>query len=243
MVRDGNAVYATTNFKAPIQQAFQYLIPTLVIWLDGELIYLSPRTDLMSSQETTIKFQILPEEDSKDGEAVCFQVLNNMLSKLTPGNHKLIVGWTASGGHTYDALGWYGEINLAAGDFNRWTATANNVHAGNVSKNELPSAFTSNPTLESKMVATTNRYARSQGWKEIFSKAVITSDWYTIRHELTGVILGRKRSASICATWPDGHCTFQDMGFKQDYDGSKYSSTLIWNGVGSQTEIECHKIK
>ena len=243
LVRDGNAVYATTNFKAPIQQAFQYLIPTLVIWLDGELIYLSPRTDLMSSQETTIKFQILPEEDSKDGEAVCFQVLNNMLSKLTPGNHKLIVGWTASGGHTYDALGWYGEINLAAGDFNRWTATANNVHAGNVSKNELPSAFTSNPTLESKMVATTNRYARSQGWKEIFSKAVITSDWYTIRHELTGVILGRKRSASICATWPDGHCTFQDMGFKQDYDGSKYSSTLIWNGVGSQTEIECHKIK
>ena len=243
LVKDGDALYAMTNFKAPIQQAFQYLIPTLVVWLDGEMIYISPRTDLMSSQETTIKFQVLPEENSKDGEAVCFQVLNNMLSKLTPGNHKLIVGWTASGGHTYDALGWYGEINLAAGDFKLWTATANNVHAGNVSKNELPKAFISDATLESKMVATTNNYARSQGWKETFTKAVITSDWYTIRHELTGVILGRKRSASICATWPDGHCTFQDMGFKQDYDGSKYSSTLIWNGVGSQTEIECHKIK
>jgi hypothetical protein len=45
-----------TNLKAPIQKAFQYLIPTLVVWLDGEMIYLSPRTDLMSSQETSIKF-------------------------------------------------------------------------------------------------------------------------------------------------------------------------------------------
>ena len=242
-VNDGDPIYSVTNFGAPIMKQFNYLIPTLVIWIDDERIFLLPLAQLQSSQETTLKVTIFPDPETYEEGSISLQILEAALPKMTPDNHTLIVGWTASGGSTKAELGWYGEVNLNAGDVSKWKAVAKKLKGANVAKVELPQAVESDPELEAKMVAFTNKYAQANGWKEKFSKAVITTDWYTLRHKITGEILGRTRDAAMCATWPDGHCTFQIIGFQQDYDGSKYSSSLIWGGVGDQTEIECEKIK
>lgn len=242
-VNDGDPIYSVTNFGGAITTQFKYLIPTLVIWLDDERIFLLPLAQLQRSQETTLEVTIFPDPATYEEGSISLQILDAALEKMTPGSHTLTVGWTASGAHTKADLGWYGEVELNAGDVAKWKAVAKKLKGANVAKVELPKAVVSDPSLESKMVAVTNQYAQSKGWKETFSKAVITTDWYTIRHKVTGVILGRSRDAALCATWPDGHCTYQIMGFKQDYDGSKYSSSLMWNGVGNQKEIECEKIK
>lgn len=240
---DGDAIYSTTNFGGPIMTQFNYLIPTLVVWLDEELIVILPMEQLQASQETTLKVGLFPNPATYDGASISLSILEVVCAKITPGTHKMTVGWTASGGSTKSELGWYGEIILNAGDASKWKAIVKKLNGANVAKVGLPEAAKSDPALEAKMVAFTNKYAVANGWKEKFSKAVITTEWQTIRNDLTGVILGRTIDAAMCATWPDGHCTFQIIGFKQDYDGTNYSSALIWGGVGDQSEIECEKIK
>lgn len=94
--------------------------------------------------------------------------------------------------------------------------------------------------LEAKMLAAAKRRAKAEGWKEAFSKVKISSTgWGINRNELTGTITGRSISAWVYATWPDGHCTYQDFGFSEEYDGSAYSDNPIMDGVGSQTTCDC----
>ncbi len=110
-------------------------------------------------------------------------------------------------------------------------------------KNELPEAMESNLELESKMVETMNRYAKANGWKETFKRAIITSEWKTVRNEWTGLILKRVKSAYLCASWPDGHCTYQLFTFGSDYNGSEYSGRIYRAGTGGQTTVWCSKLK
>ena len=53
----------------------------------------------------------------------------------------------------------------------------------------------------------------------------------------------RELVCALCAKWPDGHCTYQTMGFKQEYDGTKYIYQFKYDGVGAQSQIMCEKIK
>jgi hypothetical protein len=197
----------------------------------------------MASQETSQKVGIFPDPATYQEGSISLSILEEVCNKITPGNHKLTVGWTASGGSTKAELGWYGECNLNAGDASKWKAIVKKLKGANTAKVELPEAAMKDAALEAKMVAFTNKYGASNGWKEKFSKAIITSDWQTLRNEITGVILGRKIEAAMCATWPDGHCTFQMIDFTEDYNGSAYSSSLGWGGVGDQSDIDCSKIK
>ena len=240
---DGDPIFSNSNFGGPIQTQFQYLIPTLCVWLDNDLVTILPLQQLMASQETSQKVGIFPDPATYQEGSISLSILEEVCNKITPGNHKLTVGWTASGGSTKAELGWYGECNLNAGDASKWKAVVKKLKGANTSKIQLPEAVKSDPALEAKMVAFTNKYGTSNGWTEKFSKAIITSDWQTIRNENTGVILGRECEAAMCATWPDGHCTFQLIGFKEDYDGSAYSSQLIWGGVGEQSDVDCSRIK
>lgn len=84
------------------------------------------------------------------------------------------------------------------------------------------------------------QYAADNAWKEKFERAKIVSRGWTIeRHERSGVILGRSLEVAAFARWPDGHCTYQNFGVRQEYDGSHYASNFEFDGVGSQQEIDC----
>lgn len=95
--------------------------------------------------------------------------------------------------------------------------------------------------LEADILKCIRNHAASKGWKEKFTKVRITStDWYIITKEYTGVIMGRSLDAYCLATWPDGHCTVQVFSFSQQYNGSGYSKTFTFEGVGQQEDVDCN---
>lgn len=95
-------------------------------------------------------------------------------------------------------------------------------------------------TLTAEVLKAIQGHATRSGWDEKFTKAKISSsDWMTVRNELTGTITGRTLYAYCQATWPDGHCTVQPFTFKQDYNGSTYSKAINVVDVGEQKDVDC----
>ncbi len=95
-------------------------------------------------------------------------------------------------------------------------------------------------TLTAEVLKAIQGHATREGWDEKFTRAKISStDWTTVRNELTGVITGRVLYAYCQAAWPDGHCTVQPFTFKQDYNGSTYSKVINVVDVGEQKDVDC----
>ena len=91
----------------------------------------------------------------------------------------------------------------------------------------LPKAAMINPELEAKIVKAINQYAKKKGWKEVFYKAIITTeDWSTLRSFNTGSVSGRIIDATVIAKWPDGHCTFREFKIKQEKEDKGYSKEV-----------------
>ena len=98
-----------------------------------------------------------------------------------------------------------------------------------------------NPTLEAAMLKIINEYAQSNGWKEKFTKLKITDkDWYINRNQYSGRILSRSINVYAQGNWPDGHCTGVEFSILQQYDGTKYSSNCLYNGIGKTDKIDCN---
>ncbi len=94
--------------------------------------------------------------------------------------------------------------------------------------------------IEQAALAAVAAHASEQGWKERFEKVKIQSSaWSMIRHEVTGVLLGRQIGVWAFARWPDGHCTHQPFTLGQEHDGKDFSGPLRYVSIGSQTEIDC----
>lgn len=120
-------------------------------------------------------------------------------------------------------------------------ATAAKLHNELMSSRQLPKAGMSNPAMEAKMVEALNKL----GWKEKFSKVIITSSAWTItKNELTGVILYRYVAAVGITKDHDGKCYYQEFTFRQDYSGGgNYDSAIKYNSYGGKREIGCDKVK
>lgn len=111
------------------------------------------------------------------------------------------------------------------------------IHFANI---KMPRAGMSNPALESQMVAVANKL----GWADHFSKALITSEnWTIVKNSLTGAILYRSIGGVCTTTSADGRCYYQEFTFQQDYTGSGFSSTLKYGSYGGKKELGCDKIK
>lgn len=97
-----------------------------------------------------------------------------------------------------------------------------------------------NTTLEAGALKAINDYAKSQGWKETFTKCkILSTDWYIVRNEYTSIIKGRTLDVYVQGKWPDGHCTGVEFSVFQQHDGSKYSSVFSYNGIGNTDTIDC----
>jgi len=91
----------------------------------------------------------------------------------------------------------------------------------------LPKAAITSPELESKIVKAINQYAEKRGWEEVFYKAIITSEeWSVLRDFNTGSVSGRIIDATVVARWPDDHCTFREFKIKQEKEGKGYSKEV-----------------
>ncbi len=71
---------------------------------------------------------------------------------------------------------------------------------------------------------------------------IISTDWTTVRHEVTGILLARKQAAAIGVKLSDGTCHFYIYQIKQDYVGTQFVSFTMYS-PGYQGEIFCDNIK
>lgn len=204
--------------------------------------------DVFEGRRATLVNDLNPEEDGKyittfqmllipnaeDGGAD--EDLVKELNKLAAGDHKVrIICWAGMHGNRQS------KEPVAEVTF---TLT---VPAGGAAMKigrtfEALEAGMEDADLTAKILKATQRYAKNSGWKETFTKAKISSTkWYVERNKVTGIIIARSVDAWVYATWPDGHCTYQVFGFKEDHDGTAYQTDVYLEGVGDQTTCDCSK--
>jgi len=167
------------------------------------------------------------------------------LSKLPEGEHsfKLVIRCK------YDDTAM-GNFKISGGDFGFYKTLSenlNDVATGAGAKNAMmPVALKSDKTLEASMIAA---FKNSNDWKsgwlnatEVLKINIVDADWYVRRHEISGTILNRYIRAAIAVKTKDGNCAlFNQVTFKEDYEGGKYQP-LKYDGVVQPTPINCENI-
>jgi hypothetical protein len=108
------------------------------------------------------------------------------------------------------------------------------------SPTRVPKRAASNPELESQMLEFLNHRNRPETYEVVILRS---PDWATLRHEVSGVVVGRVQSVDAGARWADGHCTFQGFEIAQDFDGQRYTERLLMRGIGEQWEITCDTLE
>jgi len=100
----------------------------------------------------------------------------------------------------------------------------------------VPRRGASDPALEARMLAFLTHSSRKETYQIIILR---TAAWVTLRHAVSGVVVGRVHTVAAGARWPDGHCTFQEFEIAQDFDGEQFTSPLGMHGVGDQWGVPC----
>lgn len=155
----------------------------------------------------------------------------NTVGKLTPGNHKIRIEiW---GGNPDNST----MQAVAKGEY---TFIKDEPPPKVLYKFSSIPAGMNNARLEQDAIDAINRYAEANNWKERYYKAIINSyDWYIDRNQYTGIILGRSIDVTLLGKWPDGTCRYAEFSIYQQHDGVKYSSVMLYNGIGSMYDCEC----
>ena len=170
-----------------------------------------------------------PEDDKVDGAWI------EILEKLPEGENTLKIE-----AYGYDG-GFYGYRPLAQGEFKIIKGDNANVSTG-VKFSELKEGK-KDEVLTSKLLSTIQGVAKTEGWKENFSKIKIESGDWTEKEEGTsgGFKKVREIIAYAYATYNgESRCTVQKFIFYQNYNGSSYSGDIFLGGVASGKErIDC----
>lgn len=82
--------------------------------------------------------------------------------------------------------------------------------------------------------------ARDQNWTDNPTVTLIASDdWSTLRHNVSGIITGRRIAGMVGHRFPDGHCSIQVHTFRQEHDGNDYSGSLRYEGTAGNIYAGC----
>lgn len=154
------------------------------------------------------------------------------MTDLSAGDHKVkmeIAGYEKSSEsniHMTKGLIATGEFTLKKGAGENFTPKMGKSWADYTSK-------MNDATLEAKILKAVQDYGRVNGYSEKFvAIKIASSDWTITRTKtLTPVITGRYLVAYCRSKWENGQCKVQRYSFRQEYDGSKYSSVVISRGV------------
>jgi len=73
-------------------------------------------------------------------------------------------------------------------------------------------------------------------------KVIITGDdWAIVRHEVTGIILGRSAEAALVSKNKSGICSLETGAVTQEYVGGKFLPSGGWRTTGGSQQIDCAK--
>lgn len=152
----------------------------------------------------------------------------DFMRALSDGSHSMkveIAGFSLDAGMTRGLVG-AGGFNLTKKAGEKYTPVMGKTWADFKAKQN-------DSNLETKMLASVKAFGSEHGYAEKFVKVKIESpDWVITRTKtLAPVITGRYVVGFVYSTWPDGMCKVQRYLFRQNYNGSGYSTTLLCRGV------------
>jgi hypothetical protein len=105
---------------------------------------------------------------------------------------------------------------------------------------KMPAAAKRDAALEKMMMDLAN--SASGGGDARMLRVVITDrDWTPLRHEVTGVLIGRAISTVVAVKGSDGVCFQSPNTYTQDYNGRTYTGLRL-DSVGSHTEMACENV-
>lgn len=117
-----------------------------------------------------------------------------------------------------------------------------------VAERKAPVDKMKNPELTKQALARMNAHALNENYGYSYTKAYIVSeDWWIVKHEYTGAIL--KRTIEVAVLYQkDNKCFLEYFSLAQDYTGSGFQKTLLYDGImmnhdGGGDEIDCNKVK
>jgi hypothetical protein len=105
---------------------------------------------------------------------------------------------------------------------------------------KMPAAGMKNPALEKQIMDLENA-GQGAGEARMIRVVITDKDWTPIRHEVTGVLLGRAITATVAVKGSDGACFQQSRTYAQSYNGKTYSNLRL-DGTGRETEMACENI-
>lgn len=122
-------------------------------------------------------------------------------------------------------------------------AEANRIEQ--IKNTKLPAAAVKDAKLEKLLTDGFNKvYSASRNVSAL--KAVLTQNgWTTLRNSLTGIVIGRERSAKLAYKGSDGKCYLLDdyIFIREDYVGGSFINPVaVFNGLFSE-EMLCENVK
>jgi hypothetical protein len=113
-----------------------------------------------------------------------------------------------------------------------------------IANKRMPSAVIKDANLDHLFTVAFNNESNDTGWKRTILKINQTDrNWRINKHKITGVILGRKRFASIVfKDLKTGTCRIVDYHIYQQYNGSGFSTHAKGTSDMSTSEFLCENI-
>ena len=100
---------------------------------------------------------------------------------------------------------------------------------------KMPAAGMRNPALEKQIMDVENA---GPGESQMIRVVITDRDWTPLRHEATGVLIGRAITTTVAIKGGDGVCFQQSRTYTQNYNGKTYSGLRL-DGTGRETEMAC----
>ncbi len=102
----------------------------------------------------------------------------------------------------------------------------------------MPAAGAKMPQLENKILAMENALP---GKSKLLRVVVTDRDWTPLRHEISGVLVGRVIVVVAAIKDEEGVCTLQPRSYTENYNGRSYTG-LHNSGIQPSTVIACENV-
>lgn len=119
------------------------------------------------------------------------------------------------------------------GEFNKGRAKI--LGAGDVMP---PAAAMKNPQLENKIMTMQTAGRKTQ---KVLRVIITDRDWSPVRHEVTGVLIGRAITLMVIYKDEEGVCQLEPSTYIEDYNGRTYSGLRLY-GFKSEGIIACENV-
>lgn len=119
------------------------------------------------------------------------------------------------------------------GEFNK--GMAKNLGADKIMP---PVAGSKNPQLENKIMTMQNAGRKTQ---KVLRVIILDRDWSPVRHEVTGVLIGRAITTMVIYKDEEGVCQLEPSTYIEDYNGRTYTGLRLY-GFKSEGIIACENV-